>query len=221
MTDEPRLTHVDEAGAARMVDVSGKDLTTRVATASGRVLTTAEVLGLLRGERPDQISSEIAEAFGRLHDHVVAGGIRIGGIDSPFMLDGEGRLLGWLASFQRRRLDLRPGDDLNRIPGLLESLRRCAELLERAGMRIDYRNAQRLKLRSWEATGKPSPIVTPLQQTLLEFLAERRVASTRELTALGASRHTVSVMWRKGLLRRLAHGVYAALPDTAAAPRAA
>jgi cyclic pyranopterin monophosphate synthase len=47
---EPRLTHVDEAGAARMVDVSGKDVTARVATASGRVLVSDEVVGLLRGE---------------------------------------------------------------------------------------------------------------------------------------------------------------------------
>ena len=46
----PRLTHVDEAGAARMVDVSGKDVTARVATASGRVLVSGEVIGLLRGE---------------------------------------------------------------------------------------------------------------------------------------------------------------------------
>ena len=44
-----RLTHIDEAGAARMVDVSGKDVTTRSATASGRVLVSAEVVGLLRG----------------------------------------------------------------------------------------------------------------------------------------------------------------------------
>src|SRR3954464_6011334 len=45
-----RLTHVDESGAARMVDVSGKDVTARTATASGRVLVTAEVVALLRGE---------------------------------------------------------------------------------------------------------------------------------------------------------------------------
>lgn len=45
-----RLTHVDETGAARMVDVSEKDVTTRVATASGRVLVSAEVVALLRGE---------------------------------------------------------------------------------------------------------------------------------------------------------------------------
>lgn len=45
-----RLTHVDESGAARMVDVSGKDVTARVARASGRVLVSAEVVALLRGE---------------------------------------------------------------------------------------------------------------------------------------------------------------------------
>jgi cyclic pyranopterin monophosphate synthase len=46
----PRLTHVDESGAARMVDVSGKDVTSRVAVASGRVTVSAEVVRLLRGE---------------------------------------------------------------------------------------------------------------------------------------------------------------------------
>lgn len=44
-----RLTHVDEQGAARMVDVSGKDVTVRTATASGRLATTPEVVALLRG----------------------------------------------------------------------------------------------------------------------------------------------------------------------------
>ena len=45
-----RLTHVDESGAARMVDVSGKDVTARTATASGRVLVSPAVVALLRGE---------------------------------------------------------------------------------------------------------------------------------------------------------------------------
>ena len=44
------LTHVDESGAARMVDVSAKDVTSRVAVASGRVQVSPEVVGLLRGE---------------------------------------------------------------------------------------------------------------------------------------------------------------------------
>ena len=45
-----RFTHVDERGAARMVDVSGKDVTVREARASGRVLVSAQVLDLLRGQ---------------------------------------------------------------------------------------------------------------------------------------------------------------------------
>jgi cyclic pyranopterin phosphate synthase len=44
-----RLTHVDDQGAARMVDVSGKDVTARTARASGRVLVSAQVVDLLRG----------------------------------------------------------------------------------------------------------------------------------------------------------------------------
>ncbi|PRX50260.1 cyclic pyranopterin monophosphate synthase subunit MoaC [Prauserella shujinwangii] len=41
------LSHVGADGAARMVDVSGKAVTARTAVASGRVRTTAEVIGLL------------------------------------------------------------------------------------------------------------------------------------------------------------------------------
>jgi cyclic pyranopterin phosphate synthase len=48
--DPDRLTHVDESGAARMVDVSGKDVTARVAVATGRVQVSARVVELLRGE---------------------------------------------------------------------------------------------------------------------------------------------------------------------------
>ena len=46
--DAGGLTHVDSSGAARMVDVSSKDVTVRSAQAAGRVRTTAEVVGLLR-----------------------------------------------------------------------------------------------------------------------------------------------------------------------------
>ncbi|QKW07141.1 cyclic pyranopterin monophosphate synthase MoaC [Streptomyces sp. NA04227] len=44
------LTHLDAAGAAHMVDVSGKDVTARTAHASGRVLVSPRVVALLRGE---------------------------------------------------------------------------------------------------------------------------------------------------------------------------
>jgi cyclic pyranopterin phosphate synthase len=48
MPHESHLTHVDETGAARMVDVSAKAVSDRRATAAGRVRTTAEVVDLLR-----------------------------------------------------------------------------------------------------------------------------------------------------------------------------
>ena len=48
--EEHRLTHVDETGAARMVDVSAKDVTKRQAVATGRVRVSGEVIDLLRGE---------------------------------------------------------------------------------------------------------------------------------------------------------------------------
>jgi cyclic pyranopterin phosphate synthase len=44
------LTHIDEAGAAHMVDVSAKGVTARTARATGRVLVSAGVVELLRGE---------------------------------------------------------------------------------------------------------------------------------------------------------------------------
>ena len=41
------LSHLDESGAARMVDVSAKAVTARTAVAAGVVHTTAEVVGLI------------------------------------------------------------------------------------------------------------------------------------------------------------------------------
>ena len=49
MTNGPqrRLSHLDDHGAARMVDVSEKAATARTATAVGTVRTTAEVIALI------------------------------------------------------------------------------------------------------------------------------------------------------------------------------
>ncbi|MBW0106210.1 cyclic pyranopterin monophosphate synthase MoaC [Pseudonocardia sp. KRD291] len=44
------LSHVDDAGAARMVDVSDKQAGRRTAVATGVLRTTAEVIGLLHGD---------------------------------------------------------------------------------------------------------------------------------------------------------------------------
>jgi cyclic pyranopterin monophosphate synthase len=50
---EQRLTHIDDSGAARMVDVSGKPLTERVATAAARVRCDSATFDLIsRGDAP-------------------------------------------------------------------------------------------------------------------------------------------------------------------------
>jgi cyclic pyranopterin phosphate synthase len=46
--DEPRLTHLDDAGAARMVDVSDKAETERVAVAGGSITMQPKTLELIR-----------------------------------------------------------------------------------------------------------------------------------------------------------------------------
>ncbi|MGH3983316.1 MAG: cyclic pyranopterin monophosphate synthase MoaC [Pseudonocardiaceae bacterium] len=51
MSSQGRLTHVDERGAARMVDISDKQPSAREAVASGILRTTEEVVRLLRAEQ--------------------------------------------------------------------------------------------------------------------------------------------------------------------------
>ncbi|MBI5237799.1 MAG: cyclic pyranopterin monophosphate synthase MoaC [Deltaproteobacteria bacterium] len=45
--NDTKLTHVDARGKARMVDVTGKDMTERAATANGSVVMKKETLGLI------------------------------------------------------------------------------------------------------------------------------------------------------------------------------
>jgi cyclic pyranopterin monophosphate synthase len=65
MTQPGRLTHVDESGHARMVDVSGKDVTVREARASGRVLLSADAIAALRaGQVPKGDALAVARIAG-------------------------------------------------------------------------------------------------------------------------------------------------------------
>jgi len=65
MTSPGRLTHTDESGHARMVDVSAKDVTVREARASGRVLLSAEATAALRaGQVPKGDALAVARIAG-------------------------------------------------------------------------------------------------------------------------------------------------------------
>jgi cyclic pyranopterin phosphate synthase len=60
-----RLTHIDETGAARMVDVSAKPVSVRTATAAGVVLVSPEVVALLRdGSLPKGDALAVARIAG-------------------------------------------------------------------------------------------------------------------------------------------------------------
>jgi cyclic pyranopterin phosphate synthase len=65
MTQPGRLTHTDDSGHARMVDVSAKDVTAREARASGRVLLSAEAIAALRaGQVPKGDALAVARIAG-------------------------------------------------------------------------------------------------------------------------------------------------------------
>ena len=62
---QPGLTHIDESGHARMVDVSGKDVTAREARATGRVLLSAAAIAALRaGTVPKGAALAVARIAG-------------------------------------------------------------------------------------------------------------------------------------------------------------
>jgi cyclic pyranopterin phosphate synthase len=59
------FTHLDDSGAARMVDVSGKDVSVRTATAAARVVVSGEVIRLLRaGDLPKGDALGVARVAG-------------------------------------------------------------------------------------------------------------------------------------------------------------
>ncbi len=62
---ESGFTHLDQTGAARMVDVTAKAVSTRTATATGRVLVSSAVVGLLRdGSLPKGDALAVARIAG-------------------------------------------------------------------------------------------------------------------------------------------------------------
>ncbi len=90
------LTHLDERGRARMVDVSAKADTVRVATARGRVLMRPETLDLIRTggvKKGDVLAiAQVAGVIGakRTSDLIpLCHPLPITGVDLSFELDAE------------------------------------------------------------------------------------------------------------------------------------
>jgi cyclic pyranopterin monophosphate synthase len=65
MTDPSGFSHLDESGAARMVDVSSKEVSARTATASGFVRLSADCVAALRaGDVPKGDALAVARIAG-------------------------------------------------------------------------------------------------------------------------------------------------------------
>lgn len=65
MTENAGFSHLDESGAARMVDVSAKEVSARTATATGFVRLSAECVAALRaGEVPKGDALAVARIAG-------------------------------------------------------------------------------------------------------------------------------------------------------------
>ncbi len=68
MTENRTLTHLDDAGRARMVDVTAKEWTRRIAVARGRVVTRVDVADALSGDVVVQARVAGADAAKRAWD---------------------------------------------------------------------------------------------------------------------------------------------------------
>jgi cyclic pyranopterin phosphate synthase len=93
---EQRLTHVDEQGRARMVDVSGKRTTERIAVAEATVFMKAETLelvmsaGLKKGDALAVAQIAGIMAAKRTHELIpMCHPIRISAVDIDFKPDTE------------------------------------------------------------------------------------------------------------------------------------
>jgi len=88
-----KLTHIGRGGEARMVDVSAKPATERVAIAEGRVTMNEKTLALVRSDRSD------LKKFEKLKLHQLDTG------DQPDIFDGF---------FKDHSIDIRTGELLGR-----------------------------------------------------------------------------------------------------------
>jgi cyclic pyranopterin phosphate synthase len=91
----PALSHIDEAGAAHMVDVTAKDATKRTAVAAGALHTTADVVALIAsGGLPKGDALATARVAGilaakRTSDLIpLCHQLALTGVDIDFVVDG-------------------------------------------------------------------------------------------------------------------------------------
>lgn len=146
--------------------------------------------------------------------------------ESPYLGQDEARLLAWLTAFQRQR----PEIDTDLDGQWRECLIRCAVRLDCAGAHLEHRNVSRStsfehRVLPVSPNGSVEP-TTPrppadlnrstLQARTLRYVSGRGVVSSQELNRFGASRQVISILHKRGLLKRVRFGVYSAAPEVEA-----
>lgn len=181
-----------------------------------------QALQLMRGAGLPIADADGRAVFARFADQLRRAGYTLNRAESPYVSNEERLLLGWLALLQRQRADHELTTTQLPASGFVETLRDCASLLDRTGCRLDYRNVQRAWCRGGAVerttTAAPArggaPVGTSGERTLQarvsRFVAESGPVTTLQLCSFGASRQVVSMMYKKGLLQRVRHGLYAA-----------
>jgi hypothetical protein len=180
-------------------------------------------IGWLRGNDRYELGRDSKREFRQLRQAAEGVGMYIPTSQSPYLSVDEAGLLAWLMLFQRQK----HGTETNLDETLRGCLLRCAVRLDRAGTRLPYRSVEwnrtpgnALKLQPVPASLGPQkgrslamPRVGSLQVRALRFISGRGAVSTQELQRFGASRQVISIMFKRGLLRRVRFGVYAAAPE--------
>ena len=140
---QPRLTHLDESGAARMVDVGAKPETQRVAVARGRVEMAGDTLRLIRSngfEKGDVIG--IARVAGIMAAKQVpqliplCHSIPLDGVDVGFAFDAEA---GWVNIEATARTTAKTGVEMEALTAVTVAALTIYDMCKSAdrGMRIE------------------------------------------------------------------------------------
>lgn len=184
------------------------------------------VLMLMR-RGPVSNDPAMATAFSMLSRDARRAGLVVSAPAHSIVHYDEKKLLAWLTLLQRQKTDLGMAWDMDLDEELLASLRTCARLLDEAALRLDYRNAVRFlhgvqARHEWGEPADPTyaciPFGSLLQRRALRLVAEKGVVATHDLNAAGVSSHIIRTLRKRGMLRRIRHGLYAlGQPDRALA----
>lgn len=176
----------------------------------------------LRGAYPADMDGSERAAFDTLRKIAVAAGLSICASESPYVSEGEARLLAGLALLQRQR----PLSDIGLPEELRAPLFDCARRLKAADIGLHarltppVRTAGHGHVRPTRHVDNSSAGVerrhclqrSTLQGKVFAFASDRGLVTASEFRRFGASRQVISIMYKRGLLRRVRFGVYTASP---------